>query len=282
MTIMDDKAKERAMKLKKLEKKLLHETGRAIHDFNLIEDGDRVMVCVSGGKDSLVMLVLLQMLQKKAPIRFEILAVNLDQKQPGFPPDVLPAFFKEMGAAFEIIEEDTYSIVKKIIPEGKTTCSLCSRLRRGILYSAARRLKCNKVALGHHRDDLIETFFLNLFFNGSLKSMSPKLLNDQKDLVVIRPLAFVQERMIESYAHFRQFPIIPCNLCGSQEHLKRKEVKAMVQSWELNYPDRVDSIFAGIQNIIPTHLPDTNLFDFKNLKSEDQGPGEVFPYSQPV
>jgi len=250
--------------LVKLEKKILHQMGKAIHDFNLIEHGDRIMACISGGKDSLVMLDMLLKLRKRAPIHFDILAVNLDQKQPGFPADVLPKFFKELGVPYLIVEEDTYSIVKEKIPEGKTTCSLCSRLRRGILYSTARKEGCNKLALGHHRDDLLETLFLNLFFNGTLKSMPPKLLNDHGDLILIRPLALAQEQVIAQYAHARNFPIIPCNLCGSQDHLKRKEIKEMIATWE---PDRIDSTFAAMQNMVLSHMVDGELFDFKSLRA---------------
>ena len=242
--------------------------GAAISDFNMIEDGDRVMVCVSGGKDSYAMLDILMELQRKAPINFEIIAVNLDQGQPGFPKDILPNYFREIGVPFEILTEDTYSVVKRVIPEGKTTCSLCSRMRRGILYTAADRMGITKIALGHHRDDLVETLFLNMFYNGKLKSMPPKLLSDNGNHVVIRPLAYVREADLEAYAQERAFPIIPCDLCGSQENLKRKEVKRMIAAWEAEDPGRTDVIFAALRNIKPSHLADSDLFDFKSLKRE--------------
>jgi len=257
------------MNLKKLEKKLLHDCGKAIHDFTMIEDGDRIMACISGGKDSLVMLELLEKLRRRAPVQFDIIAVNLDQKQPGFPSHILPAYFDEKGYNFRIIEEDTYSIVTEKIPEGKTTCSLCSRLRRGILYNTARKLGCNKLALGHHRDDLLETFFLNMFFNGAMKSMPPKLLNDTGDLILIRPLAYAKEATIAAYAEARDLPIIPCNLCGSQDGLKRQEVKAMIHEWDKSSPGRSDIMFAALQNVTASHLADPVLFDFKALSPKE-------------
>ncbi|PIE02648.1 MAG: tRNA 2-thiocytidine(32) synthetase TtcA [Acidobacteria bacterium] len=250
----------------KLEKRLRHLTGKAIHDFNLIEEGDRIMVCISGGKDSFVMLDMLLQLQKIAPVCFDLLAVNLDQKQPGFPGHVLPEYFRARGIPHHIVEEDTFSIVREKIPDGKTICSLCSRLRRGILYTTARQKGCNKLALGHHRDDLIETFMLNFLYNGILKTMPPKLKNDKGDLVLIRPLALVPEKLIANYAQYIEYPIIPAGLCGNQEHFKRKEVKAMLSHWEA---EKHDSMFAALQNIAPSHMLDRNLFSFQHLKRKD-------------
>ncbi|CAM2068733.1 tRNA 2-thiocytidine(32) synthetase TtcA [Sulfidibacter corallicola] len=255
---------------KKLEKRLMRLTGKAIQDFNMIEDGDRVMVCLSGGKDSYGMLDILMKLQRKAPIRFELVAVNLDQGQPGFPKDILPNYLTELGVPFRIVTEDTYSIVKRVIPEGKTTCSLCSRLRRGILYRVAAEEGVTKIALGHHRDDLMETLFLNMFYNGKIKAMPPKLLSDNGGHVLIRPLAYVKEEDLTAWAAHRGFPIIPCDLCGSQETLKRKVVKRMLQGWEAEEPGRLDVIFASLQNIKPSHLADVNLFDFANLKADPE------------
>ena len=256
---------------KKLKKRLLHHTGKAIADFNMIENGDKVMVCLSGGKDSYAMLDLLLDLKKKAPISFEILAVNLDQGQPGFPKHVLPQYLDNLEVPYRILQEDTYSIVKRVIPEGKTTCSLCSRLRRGILYTCASEMGVTKIALGHHRNDLLETLFLNLFYNGKMKSMPPKLLSDNGRHIVIRPLAYVKESDLESYSQHRNFPIIPCDLCGSQENLKRKEVKRMLASWETEQPGRLDIIFSGLCNVAPSHLADISLFNFKDLtRSADE------------
>ena len=253
---------------KVLQKKLLRQVGRAIETYNMIEDGDKVMVCLSGGKDSYTLLELLMQLQVKAPIHFSILAVNLDQKQPGFPEHILPEYLASKGVEYLILEEDTYSIVKRVIPEGQTTCSLCSRLRRGILYTCADRNAVTKIALGHHRDDIMETLFLNMFYNGQLKAMPPKLLSDSGKHVVIRPLAFVKESEIEEFATQMAFPIIPCDLCGSQEHLKRKQVKNMLQAWEQEEPGRLDVIFAAIQKVNPAMLADADLFPFKQLKAE--------------
>lgn len=249
----------------KLHKRLRRHVGKAISDFNMIEDGDKVMVCLSGGKDSYTLLDILLNLQKSAPIAFELVAVNLDQKQPGFPEQVLPDYLTKIGVPFSIIEEDTYSIVKEKIPEGKTTCSLCSRLRRGIIYSWAQKHGVTKIALGHHRDDIIETLFLNLFFGGKMKAMPPKLLSDDGKNTVIRPLAYCKEKEIAKFASYKQFPIIPCNLCGSQENLQRKQIKQMLQSWDRQFPGRIESIFRAISHITPSHLMDPELFPFKAL-----------------
>lgn len=250
---------------KSLFKTLKHNVGEAILIYNMIEDGDRVMVCLSGGKDSYTMLEILITLQKKAPINFELIAVNLDQKQPGFPEHVLPEYLRDLGVEHHIVEQDTYSIVKDKIPEGKTTCGLCSRLRRGILYSFAEKIGANKIALGHHQDDIVETFFLNMFFNGQLKTMPPKLLSDSKKHIVIRPLALCKESDIEAYADIKRYPIIPCNLCGSQENMQRKVVKKMISDWDMEHPGRSDLIMRSLQNVVPSHLADAALYDFKNL-----------------
>ncbi len=254
--------------LKRLEQSLRSSVGKAISDYNMIEDGDKIMVCLSGGKDSYTLLSVLRLLQKKAPIAFDIVAVNLDQKQPGFPEQTLPAYLKSLKVSFEIIEEDTYSIVKDKIPEGKTTCSLCSRLRRGIIYSWAKKNEITKIALGHHRDDMIETLFLNLFFSGKMKSMPPKLRSDDGQNIIIRPLAYAKESIIKRYAELKEFPIIPCNLCGSQENLQRKQVKQMLQNWEKQYPGRLQSIFSALGNVAPSHLLDTSIFPFETLPME--------------
>ena len=253
---------------KKLFKELKHKTGEAILLYNMIEAGDKVMVCLSGGKDSYAMLELLMALQKKAPISFEIVAVNLDQKQPGFPEHVLPEYLAGLGVDYHIVEQDTYSIVKEKTPEGKTTCGLCSRLRRGILYSFAEEIGASKIALGHHQDDIIETFFLNMFFNAKLKAMPPKLLSDNKKHVVIRPLALCKESDITAYAKIKGYPIIPCNLCGSQEHLQRQTVKKMIQQWELENPGRSEMIMKSLQNIVPSHLADNEWYDFVNCHTD--------------
>ncbi|WP_158968890.1 tRNA 2-thiocytidine(32) synthetase TtcA [Paraglaciecola sp. L3A3] len=254
---------------KKLQKRLRRNTGKAIADFNMIEDGDKIMVCLSGGKDSYTMLDILMYLQKVAPISFSIIAVNLDQKQPGFPEEVLPTYLQKLAVDFEIIEEDTYSIVTDIIPEGKTTCSLCSRLRRGILYKTASRLGATKIALGHHRDDMLETLFLNMFHGGQLKSMPPKLVSDNGEQMVIRPLAYCSENDISEYSTAMAFPIIPCNLCGSQENLQRKMIKGMLQDWHQRFPGRIESMAKSLQNVVPSHLADNQTFDFANLKTQD-------------
>lgn len=261
------KAQKLAFENNKLEKRLFRLTGQAIGDYNMIEDGDRVMVCMSGGKDSYAMLDILLKLRERAPIDFSIVAVNLDQKQPGFPEHVLPEYLSKLGVEYHIENQDTYSIVKRVVPEGKTTCSLCSRLRRGILYRVAGELGATKIALGHHRDDIIETTFLNLFYGGKLKGMPAKLQSDDGKNVVIRPLAYVREQDIERYAAWKQFPIIPCTLCGSQPNLKRSEMKALIRLWEKQHPGRIKSIFSALSNVVPSHLMDTNLHDFKNLRA---------------
>ncbi|MBU2882308.1 tRNA 2-thiocytidine(32) synthetase TtcA [Psychrosphaera sp. B3R10] len=256
----------------KLQKRLRRDVGKAIADFNMIEHGDRVMVCLSGGKDSYAMLDILMSLQRSAPIQFELIAVNLDQKQPGFPAQVLPNYLEELGIEYKIVTEDTYSIVMDKIPEGKTTCSLCSRLRRGILYRTAKELGATKIALGHHRDDILETMFLNMFHGGKLKSMPPKLKSDNKEHVVIRPLAYAKEKDIQRFADAKQFPIIPCNLCGSQENLQRQNIKEMLNSWDKQFPGRIESMFKALQNVVPSHLADNELYDFKTLSQEvDEG-----------
>ncbi|MEQ1766096.1 MAG: tRNA 2-thiocytidine(32) synthetase TtcA [Methylotenera sp.] len=259
----------------KLRNSLISATGKAIGDYNMIEEGDTVLVCMSGGKDSHAMLMILLALQERAPINFKLIAMNVDQKQPGFPADILPAYFKKLGIDYRIVEADTYSIVKEKIPEGATTCSLCSRLRRGIIYTTAKKLGANKIALGHHRDDIVETLFLNLFFGAKLKAMPPKLSTNDKQNVVIRPLAYCSEKDIASYARQMAFPIIPCDLCGGQENLQRQKVKEMLKAWELEQPGRVNNIFRAIGNVEPSHLADFNLYDFKGLsqaKAEDEDP----------
>ncbi|WP_026344644.1 tRNA 2-thiocytidine(32) synthetase TtcA [Oceanimonas smirnovii] len=252
----------------KLQKRLRRNVGEAIADFNMIEDGDRVMVCLSGGKDSYAMLDILRNLQAHAPISFEIVAVNLDQKQPGFPEHVLPAYLDGLGVEYKIVEEDTYSIVKDKIPAGKTTCSLCSRLRRGILYRTATELGATKIALGHHRDDILETLLLNMFYGGTMKSMPPKLVSDDGKHVVIRPLAYAKEKDLIRFAEAREFPIIPCNLCGSQENLQRQAIKSMLQDWDKRFPGRIESMFRSVQNLVPSHLMDHQQFDFKSINRD--------------
>jgi len=253
--------------LNRLQKNLRGDVGRAIADYNMIQDGDLVMVCMSGGKDSYTLLDILLNLQKHAPIDFRIKAVNLDQKQPGFPEDVLPSYLQSIGVDYHIIEQDTYSIVIDKTEPGKTYCGLCSRLRRGNLYSYAEKIGATKVALGHHRNDIMETLFLNMFFGGKLKAMPPKLLSDDGKHVLIRPLAYCKEKEIAAYASLRQFPIIPCNLCGTQENMQRKEIKQMLNDWERQYPGRLDVMFKSLLNVAPSHLADTSLFDFRNLES---------------
>ena len=282
LTPAQDKAKREA---NKLGKRLRRQVGQAIADFNMIEDGDKVMVCLSGGKDSYGLLNILMHLRDHAPINFEIVAVNLDQKQPGFPEDVLPTYLKNIGVPFHIEEQDTYSIVKKVIPEGQTTCSLCSRLRRGILYRVARELGANKIALGHHRDDILQTLFLNMFFGGRMKAMPPKLVSDNGEFMVIRPLAYCSEKDMERWADVQQFPIIPCNLCGSQENLQRQVVKEMLNDWDKRFPGRIKNMFAALGRITPSHLMDHSIFDFKNLKTTgvpDEEGDVVFDQEVPV
>jgi tRNA 2-thiocytidine biosynthesis protein TtcA len=258
-------AEKAAFEANKLEKRLCRLTGQAIADFNMIEDGDRVMVCLSGGKDSYGLLDVLLKLRERAPIRFELVAVNLDQKQPGFPAEVLPNYLTALGVPFHIETQDTYSIVTRVIKPGKTMCSLCSRLRRGILYRVASELGATKIALGHHRDDILGTFFLNLFFGGKLKAMPPKLASDDGKHIVVRPLAYVHEADLARYAQIQGFPIIPCNLCGSQENLQRKQVKKMLAEWERQFPGRVQNTFNALTRVVPSHLLDANLFDFERL-----------------
>ena len=254
--------------LNKLHKRLRRGVGQAISDFGMISDGDKIMVCLSGGKDSYTMLDILLNLQQSAPINFSIVAVNLDQKQPGFPAEVLPNYLETIGVDYQIVTEDTYAIVKEKIPEGKTTCSLCSRLRRGILYRTAKELGATKIALGHHRDDMLETLFLNMFYGGKMKSMPPKLISDNGEHIVIRPLAYCKEKDIEKYAQARQFPIIPCNLCGSQDGLQRQVIKEMLQDWDKRFPGRIETMFQAMQNVVPSHLADNSLFDFAAISKE--------------
>ena len=264
----------------RLRNSLISATGKAIGDFNMIENGDTVLVCMSGGKDSHAMLMLLLALQERAPIDFKLIAMNLDQKQPGFPADILPTYLEKLGVDYRIVEADTYSIVKEKIPEGKTTCSLCSRLRRGVIYRTAKELGANKIALGHHRDDIVETLFLNLFFGAKMKAMPPKLATNDRQNIVIRPLAYCSEKDIAAYARQMEFPIIPCDLCGSQENLQRQKVKEMLHAWELEQPGRINNIFRAITNVEPSHLADGRLYDFKNLtqasvKDEDPLFGDI-------
>jgi tRNA 2-thiocytidine biosynthesis protein TtcA len=251
----------------KLAKRLRRLAGQAIADFSMIEAGDKVMVCLSGGKDSYAMLDILMRLREKSPVPFELVAVNLDQRHPGFPEHVLPDYLRSLGVPFRIEVQDTYSVVKRVIPEGATMCGLCSRLRRGVLYRVATELGATKIALGHHRDDILETFFLNLFHGGKLKAMPPKLVSDDGKHVVIRPLAYVEEADLEAYAELRQFPIIPCDLCGSQDQLQRKQVKVMLREWEKKQPGRLETIFGALTNVAPSHLLDRSLFDFANIEA---------------
>ncbi len=262
---MSDLTQKTKYQYNKLQKRLRHTVGDAIADYNMIEEGDKVMVCLSGGKDSYTLLDVLMNLQKTAPINFELIAVNLDQKQPGFPEHVLPAYLESIGVPYHIIEKDTYSVVKRVIPEGNTTCGLCSRLRRGTLYGYAEANGITKIALGHHRDDILETFFLNIFYGGKLKAMTPKLLSDDKKNIIIRPLAYTREKEIERFAAFKDFPIIPCNLCGSQINLQRQAMKVMLKAWDKQFPGRLETIFTSLQNVAPSQLADKNLFDFSSL-----------------
>ena len=254
--------------LNKLQKRLRRNVGTAITDYGMIRDGDKVMVCLSGGKDSYTMLDILMNLQRNAPVQFTLVAVNLDQKQPGFPEHVLPAWLESVGVEYHILERDTYSIVKEKVPEGKTTCGLCSRLRRGSLYGFAAEIGATKIALGHHRGDILETLFLNMFFGGKLKTMPPKLLSDDQRHIVIRPLAYCRESDIEAYSNAREFPIIPCNLCGSQENLQRQVVKEMLQDWEKKHPGRLETMFHAVTSVAPSHLADRDLFDFAGLDEQ--------------
>ncbi|NUU03871.1 tRNA 2-thiocytidine(32) synthetase TtcA [Herbaspirillum robiniae] len=264
------KAEKIAYENNKLHKRLCRQVGQAIGDYNMIEDGDKVMVCLSGGKDSYALLDILLTLRERAPIHFDIVAVNLDQKQPNFPADILPAYLDKLGVPYHIENQDTYSIVKRVVPEGKTTCALCSRLRRGILYRVAGELGATKVALGHHRDDILETFFLNMFFGAKLKGMPPKLQSDDGKRIVIRPLAYVKEADLIRYADVKQFPIIPCDLCGSQENLQRKQIKGLMREWEKKFPGRVDNIFSALSTVVPSHLMDRELFGFADLKASGE------------
>jgi len=261
--------------LERLQKRLCRAAGKAIADYAMIEDGDRIMVCLSGGKDSYALLDILMLLRERAPVRFELVAVNMDQKQPGFPADVLPRYLDALGIEYYIVEKDTYSIVRQKIPEGRTTCGLCSRLRRGTLYGFAREIGATKIALGHHREDIVETLFLNMFHGSRLAAMPPKLLSDDKRNVVIRPLAYCAERDLERYAIIKEFPIIPCNLCGSQENLQRQQIKQMLQAWEQASPGRIDAILRSIQNVAPSQLADPGLFDFAGLRIPAAEPADV-------
>ena len=257
---------ENSKNLQRLKKRREGDVGRAIADYNMIEHGDTLLVCISGGKDSYAMLSLLMAMQQRAPVDFRLIAMNLDQKQPGFPADVLPNYLAGLGVEYRIVEQDTYSIVKEKIPEGKTTCSLCSRLRRGVIYRTAKELGANKIALGHHRDDIVHTLFLNLLFGGKLKAMPPKLVTDDGAHVVIRPMAYCGESDIAKFARGMEFPIIPCNLCGSQKNLQRQKIREMMADWDQRYPGRTESVFTALQNLVPSHLADNNLFDFKGLR----------------
>lgn len=274
---MKSMAKKDKTEFNKLQKRLRRDVGRAIADYNMIEEGDKIMVCLSGGKDSYTMLDILMNLQHDAPVNFELVAVNLDQKQPGFPTDILPKYLEGVGIPFHIIEEDTYTVVKTHVPEGKTMCSLCSRLRRGLLYSFAEEIGATKVALGHHRDDIMETLFLNMFYGGKLKGMPPKLLSDDGKHILIRPMAYCKEEDIIEYAAIKEFPIIPCNLCGSQENLQRQVIKEMLQGWEKKNPGRLETIFTAMQNVVPSHLADYELFDFKGLQKGNPNLERVRP-----
>lgn len=255
----------------KLRNKLQSNVGKAIADFNMIEESDVILVCLSGGKDSYTLLSMLMTLRERAPINFRLIAMNLDQKQPGFPEHILPEYLASLGVEYRIVEANTYGIVKEKVPEGKTTCSLCSRLRRGIIYRTAKELGCNKIALGHHRDDMVETLFLNMFFGAKLKGMPPKLATDRGEFVVIRPLAYCAEKDIATFARAMQYPIIPCNLCGSQENLQRQNIKNMLHDWEKEFPGRTEKIFRAMTNVAPSHLADPELFDFKGLSAENVG-----------
>jgi len=265
--------------LNKVQKKLRRNVGRAVIDYKMIEEGDRIMVCLSGGKDSFAMLDLLMSLQRNAPVNFELIPVNLDQKQPGFPEHILPEYLEKLDLEYYIVERDTYSVVRSKIPEGKKTCGLCSRLRRGTLYAFAEEINANKIALGHHKDDIIETLFLNMFHGGRLAGMPPKLRSDDGRNIVIRPLAYAREKDIIEYANYREYPIIPCNLCGSQENLQRQNVKAMLSQWEEEQPGRIESIFGAMQNVAPSQLSDRELFDFESLAIDRSQAREEYEYA---
>lgn len=267
MNAVVDKPESMSNNFKKLQAQIRGQVGKAIEDFRMIEAGDKVMVCLSGGKDSYTMLDMLLSLQQRAPVDFELLAVNLDQKQPDYPGHILPEYLKALSVPYHILEQDTYSVVKRVVPEGKTMCGLCSRLRRGSLYTFAAANGITKIALGHHRDDIIETLFLNLFFGGKLKAMPPKLLSEDGRNIVIRPMAYVAEREIERYANARKFPIIPCNLCGSQENMQRRIIKNMLKAWEMEHPGRSETIFSALRNVVPSHLADSKVFDFASLRN---------------
>ena len=268
MTERNETPEQRRLRLlHRSHKNLRRDVGKAVADYNMIEEGDLIMVCVSGGKDSYAMLDILLSLKKHAPIDFNLIAVNLDQKQPGFPEHVLPKYLSELGVDYHILEQDTYSVVKEKVPEGKTFCGLCSRLRRGSLYTYAKKIGATKIALGHHREDIVETLFLNMFFGGTLKAMPPKLLSDDKQNILIRPMAYCSEQEISRYAKLREFPIIPCNLCGTQENMQRRNIKEMLKQWEREYPGRVESIFRSVSNVSPSQLADSKLFPFTALKA---------------
>lgn len=263
------------LEINKLQKRLRRNVGKAIADFNMIEEGDKIMVCLSGGKDSYAMLEILVNLQKTAPVNFELVAVNMDQKQPGFPEHVLPEYLQSVGVPYHIVNKDTYSVVKEVVPEGKTTCSLCSRLRRGTLYGFAEKIGATKVALGHHKDDIVETLFLNMFYGGRLKAMPPKLRADDGRNIVIRPLAYCRESDLVAFADYKQFPIIPCNLCGSQENLQRQAIKQMLNDWEKQFPGRSDTIFASLTRVSPSQLADGDLYDFESLELDRSKPARA-------
>lgn len=266
------------LEFNKLQKRLRRHTGQAIEDYRMIEEGDRIMVCLSGGKDSYTMLDILMNLQKSAPVKFELVAVNMDQKQPGFPEHVLPEYLDDLGVEYYIVNKDTYSIVKQKIPEGKTTCGLCSRLRRGTLYAFAEEIGANKIALGHHKDDIVQTLFLNMFYGSRLAGMPPKLLSDDRRNVIIRPLAYCREADIANFAEYKQFPIIPCNLCGSQENLQRQNIRQMLLAWEKSDPSRIEKIFSSMQNIAPSQMADPALFDFANLAIDRSGERQEYAF----
>lgn len=276
--MIDLDTRKATLEFNKLQKRLRRNVGNAITDYNMIEESDVVMVCVSGGKDSFSMLDILMGLQKTAPVNFEIIALNLDQKQPGFPEEVLPRYFESLGVPYYILDKDTYSVVREKVPEGKTTCGLCSRLRRGTLYSFAEKIGATKIALGHHMDDIVETLFLNMFYGSRLKAMPPKLRSDDKRNVVVRPLAYCREQDLEAYSITKKYPIIPCNLCGSQENLQRQQIKSMLQQWDTDRPGRVQSIFKSLQNVSPSQLADRELFNFHDLALDRSGKKAEYEY----